>query len=301
MEISNDSRYGFVLVYDLTDFEEVTFKYSSFLLVILNLFFTLIMIFSFLFSKDVRESCDIFTFVTNCSYFLICFFLFYIKIVEMKNFFVEYSTFICITAAFSLNILLFLAQMNFFASFLNRYLILRFPFKYSTYCSSKTVNFVSIFIFLFCILLNSTLFIKLDKRSSLCNGLINFNSFYVALISIFGFLIIIPSLIIYFLIFKLVKNHVNNMRNQVNFSPTISKSIKLNFINMIISFVLWMIYGIIFIKSSSLNGNFSRKFGYTLQTTELINILIQTVINLLNNPSIKKLFRNKFYLPRFHQ
>lgn len=181
--------------------------------------------------------------------------------------------------------------------FIFKYIRIKYPLKYKDYYNFKLCLLI-IFLIIICTILLCLfpVYISFFKKSpfSGCNGYFYYKPQYYFIYLLYFIPVIISVVIIHANIMKIAKKHAKNLTNQMKNAQNISYSSKLTLIQLILSIIVWLIFGLSQVSINSRNGNFVYKlllaFGYLVLTQLLIN----PIITIIGNSSIKYEFLKVF-------
>lgn len=269
----------------------------SFIYLASGIIINIIYIYFNIFYRQVRESCEYFSLSMNVNYLLGSIACLSTYIAVQLNLLSQTSSVTCLISYIGSCYLAIQSQLSIFGIFLNRFLLIRFPFKYEIFCSTKFTLFFAILCNIFSLFFSSmSFFIRLGP-ATLCKNILSINYVTMNVVLFFSLAPFLPSFIIFMLILKIAKKHALSIENQINSSQSISKTAKLTFLKLILSLVSWIIYGILY---SEILKDVSRISWKRLLIAHLIlyqNMFLSSITSLITNSKItSKLLKSRFFL-----
>lgn len=299
--MTSNSSVGYVFINDVTNIEKDILYSVIFIYLIFSVILNFIYLSFHIFDKEIREFSEFFSLSMSTNYFLgSTFCLIFVTLIYL-NIISPLDLSFCMIGNLGSSYLSINSQLSILGIFSNRYLLIRFPFKYERFCSNKCSFFFVILCNFFSVFISSiSLWIKSNKKS-LCLGKLTLNSVTVNIIVFFSLAPFLPSLIFYILILKIAKQHTTSIENQVNSKKSISKMAKFTFVNLLSSFVLWIIYGLILKETYRDLTKFSWKLALLLQIVLYKNIFLSSLIILITNSKINYKFLKLRIFKFFHK
>lgn len=287
-----NTSIGYNFVMDVNKFEWVVLMTFVCLYVIIGILINIFYISLNIFNKKVREYCEYFSLTMSLSYLLGCLICLTVMILINANVLLPTDISACFIAYFGSCYLAIQSQLSILSIFLNRFLLIRFPFKYKIFCSNKFTLFFVILCNIFSLFVSSiALFIKFGQ-TSLCRGYLSLNYVTINIILFFSLIPFIPSFILYLLILKIAKKHASSIQNQLHSNKSISKMAKFTFFKLVTSLVSWIIYGILYKQLLEDLTKFSWKQALLLEFVLFQNICLSSLIILITNSKILSKIEN---------
>lgn len=291
----NTSSFGVNLITDMNDTEKIfSIIFLMFFLVTSIILSGIVTFFNILY-KDVRKVCGYFTISISFNYFTSSIWFLVNYLFSFFGFSIPYSKGLCVILSIYPNFLVIQSQFNFFCIFLSRFLLLRYPFKYDIFCSKYLSLFFLFLTNLSAIFISSLLLIIKTGSLFICNDLISFNRINISIILFFSVVPVLPSFILYILILRIARKHVNLLEIQTNSIQSISKSSKITFLKLIVLIISWIIYAVLYLRIIRQLYNISLRRSITMMLIIFIQISINMLIIIISNSNIRRRITSKCF------